>query len=421
MPASRIIKSLTIALVISMLLITSRPFAQNPANAREVSDVVYGNSQFALALFQSLNADKASKGQNIFVSPFSISTALAMTYPGSRNNTQKQMAALLHVNIPTDKLEAGYSSLLAQTKSTPAKHYKLEVANALWAQDGSHFEPAFISAIGKYFDGGFNSVDFAHHSGASRVKINKWVEYNTADKIKNLIHESDIDSLTRLILVNAIYFKGDWASKFQKVRTENAPFTLTPGRTVTVPMMEQEEHFPFVEEGGLKMIELGYAGDDLAMIAILPPNDAEKFGATLTLKKLGELRKRMESQEVDVFLPRFKFETRYQLERWLSAMGAPDAFNMGKADFSGISGKRDFCISHVIHQAMIEVNEEGSEAAAATAIVMAPQGPMMPVPTPTFRADRPFIFMIVHKPTDSILFMGRVSNPPAATPGAARR
>jgi serpin B len=171
----------------------------------------------------------------------------------------------------------------------------------------------------------------------------------------------------------------------------------------------------------LKMIELPYAGDDLAMIAILPTSDVEKLGMALSLAKLQELRKRMHSQEVRIFLPRFKFETRYYLEHPLSAMGMPDAFSGEKADFSGMTGKPDLCISHVIHQAMIDVNEEGSEAAAATAVVMSMKATATHATPATFRADRPFIFMIIHKPTDSILFMGRVSNPPAAAASPAKK
>ena len=429
MLSSRIFKSLTIAFVISTLLIVPQLLAQNPATAAAVSEVVNGNSQFALALYQNINADKTSEGQNIFVSPYSISTALAMTYVGSRNNTQKQMASVLHLQISDTKLQTGYSSLLAQTKATPTKHYKLEVANALWGQAGFHFEPAFTTAISKYFDGGFNAVDFVHDREASRVKINRWVEDKTANKIRDLVHASDIDSFTRLILTNAIYFKGDWALKFQKVSTENAPFTVHPGKTVTVPMMEQEDSFPFVQEGELKMIELPYAGDDLSMIAILPANDVEKLGATLSLAKLHQLRRGMYAQEVHLFLPRFRFETRYYLEEPLSAMGMPDAFDKRKADFSGMTGHPEpaelaagrletrLNISHVIHQAMIDVNEEGTEAAAATAMTMEVGAALHPEPPPTFCADHPFIFMILHKPTDSILFMGRVSNPPAATSG----
>jgi serpin B len=249
MPSSCIFKPLTRALLISALLMVPRLFAQSPASAAAVSEVVSANSQFALALYQNLNADKAAKDENIFVSPFSISTALAMTYVGSRNNTQRQMASVLHVPASNDQLLAGYSSLLAQTQATPAKHYKLDVANALWGEKSYHFEPAFTSAISKYFGGGFNAVDFLHDPEASRVTINQWVEDKTANKIRDLIHAQDVNRLTRLVLTNAIYFKGDWALKFRKEATEIAPFTVHPGKTVKVPMMEQEDSFPFVQDG----------------------------------------------------------------------------------------------------------------------------------------------------------------------------
>jgi serpin B len=410
-------KSLIIVFVISTLPIAPELLAQNPPGAAATSEVVSGNNQFALALYQNLTVDKTSKDQNIFLSPYSISTALAMTYIGSRSNTQKQMAAVLHIHMPDAQLEAGYSSLLAQTQATPAKHYKLDVANALWGEKDYHFEAAFTTALSKYFEGGFNAVDFVHNREASRLKINKWVEDKTAGKIKDLLHAGDIDNLTRLILTNAIYFKGDWASKFEKAATRSAPFLVHPDKIVNVAMMEQEGDFPFVEDGSLKMIELPYAGNDLSMIVMVPEKDVERLGGTLTVAKLHELRRRMSSPRVDVFLPRFKFETRYYLEKSLPALGMPDAFDVEKADFSGMTGHRDFCLSHVIHQAMIDVNEEGSEAAAATEVVLSLKSAALPPPV-IFRADRPFIFMIVHKPTDSILFMGRVCDPPGSTPAS---
>jgi serpin B len=376
MSSFRIFKLLVAVLVLSALITAPGLRAQNEQpKSSPVSEVVNGNSQFALALYQNINADKASTGQNIFVSPYSISTALAMTYAGSRNNTQKQMASALHFNLPEDKLQTGFSSLLAQTKATSAKHYKLEVGNAIWGQTGFHFEPVFASAVSKYYGGGFNVVNFVDAGEASRARI----------------------------------------SKFKADKTKNDRFIVSPGQTVNVPMMRQTGHFPFMQNDELQMIELPYAGDDLSMIAILPQGDIEKFGATLSLAQLQELRKSMRSQEVNLFLPRFKFEARYLLEQYLKAMGMPDAFDENKADFSGMTGKPDLCITHVIHQAMIDVNEEGSEAAAATAVVMGLKSVSMPA---TFRADKPFIFMIVHKPTDSILFMGRVSNPPASAPAA---
>ncbi len=402
-------------LLISALVITLPIVAQEKQKAPNpaVADIVNANSQFALALYKNINAAGSSKGKNIFVSPYSISTALAMTYTGARGNTKTELSKVLFFDaFSEEKLNTGFSSLLQQTKATPGKHYKLDVANALWGQKDYHFEPSFTSTVSKYYDGGFNTVDFVGANEATRKQINTWVEKKTNEKIKDLIHQGDINELTRLVLTNAIYFKGDWASKFKKENTKPAPFTVAPGKTVDVPLMAQTETFPFMQNDEVKVIELPYAGDDLSFIAILPAGDIEKFGAELTVAKLQELRKQLHPTEVHLFLPRYKFETRYLLAENLIAMGMPDAFSEMKADFSGMTGAPKLYISRVIHQAMIDVNEEGSEAAAATAVVMTTKAMRMP---PTFRADKPFIFMIIHKPTDSILFMGRVSEPPAAT------
>ncbi len=413
----------TAALVVASALFTAAPalFGQNPQEKADTAAVVNANSQFAFDLYRNINAVKGTSGQNIFISPYSISTALAMTYVGSHGKTEKQMAATLHFSLPMDRLENGFSTLLGETKATPAKKYRLEVANALWGQQDYHFDPAFTSAVSRYFDGGFNTVNFISPGARedSRQKINRWVENKTSGKIKDLIGREDIDDTTRLILTNAIYFKGDWASKFKKELTRNEPFHTAPSQTVPVPMMRQMGVFPFMENDELQMIELPYAGDDLSMIILLPAGDVQAFGAGLTPAKLNELRGLLHRREVEVYLPRFRFESRYVLNGPLAALGMPEAFEETVADFSGMTGKIDLYISAVIHQAMIEVNEEGSEAAAATAVIMSTPKSIRREEPPVFRADRPFIFMILHKSTDSILFMGRLSSPPPAAAEAA--
>jgi len=373
-----------------------------------LSKVADANNRFAIDLYRNLNAHET--GKNIFVSPYSISTALAMTYEGSRNNTQKQMAAVLHLNLSDAERQAGYSALLTQTKAAPGKHYKLEIANALWGQKGYHLEPAFLKTTSKFYGGSLYPVDFAHNTEGARVEINTWVEDHTAKKIRDLIPQGAIDAQTPLVLTNAIYFKGDWAFQFKAAATKDAPFNVSTAIKVQVPMMRQIEHFRFVREDGLTAIELPYAGNDLSMIAILPNGDVEKLGESLSLDQIQKMRGDMRSQVVDVSLPRFKLENSYGLASTLTQMGMPDAFSEKDADFSGMTGHPDLYISHVIHKAMVDVNEEGSEAAAATAVIMAPKSVRLEMPE-TFRADRPFIFMIIHNPTGSILFMGRVSNP----------
>jgi len=409
---SRNFKSLTAAFALLALLagVPGLLAQQGTASGQDWPDVVNANNQFAFDLYRNLNAQET--GNNIFVSPYSISTALAMAYEGSSGNTRKQMADVFYFDMPDAARQAGFAALLEQTKAGPGKHYKLNVANALWGQKDYHFEPAFTHAIDKFYGGGFNEVDFQGDKPATVHKINTWVEDKTAGKIKGIIHPGDIDELTRLVITNAIYFKGDWESPFKKAATKDEAFHLDGGKTVPVPMMRQTGHFRFLRENGLAAIELPYAENDLSMIAILPDGDIEKLGESLSLEKIQQICAGMWPQQVDVLLPRFKFDTRYVLEGNLSAMGMPDAFNGRSADFSGITGSKNLYISSVIHQAMIDVNEEGSEAAAATAVGMRAMSARSNRPE-IFRADRPFLFMIVHNSTGSILFMGRVSNPPA--------
>jgi len=375
-----------------------------------LAKVVHANNRFAIEFYRDLNARE--KGKNIFVSPYSISTALAMAFEGSNGNTRKQMAGVFHFDMPNAERQTGFAALLEKTASGAGKHYKLSVANALWGQKDYHFEPAFTHDIDKFYGGGFNIVDFPGDAPATIHKINTWVEDKTAGKIVDLIHPDDINELTRLVITNAIYFKGDWALQFRKTATKEEPFHLGGGKTVQVPMMNQTGHFRFVRENGLAAIELPYVDNDLSMITILPDGDISKKGEDISLEKIQRLRADLSSHEVDVALPRFKFDTRYLVGSNLSAMGMPDAFIEGLADFSAITGKKDLYITSVIHQAMIDVNEQGSEAAAATAVVMGTKSMRIEHPE-TFRADRPFLFMIIHNATDSILFIGRVSNPPA--------
>lgn len=396
------------AVVVALFLFAgSLSAADKPTASASVPEVVSGNSQFAIDLYKKLTSDNKTKEKNIFASPYSISTALAMTYAGSRGNTQKQMAAVLHFSVAEPKLHEDFQNLLGQTKA-PNKSYQLSVANALWGQQDYHFEEGFLGLIRKHYDGGFNTVDYVRAIDKSRSTINQWVENKTANKIKDLIHDGDLSADTRLVLTNAIYFKGDWAAKFKKDATKPEPFTVVSGKTVSVPMMAQTAHFPYAENDDLQVIELPYAGDDLSMLVLLPKKGIDKLDASLSLAQLQELKKKLRDEKVAVALPKFKFETRYYLEDSLKGMGMPDAFSDADADFSGMTGNRRLRIAHVIHQAMIDVNEEGSEAAAATAVIMDTKSFSM---TQEFRADHPFVFAIVHKATDSILFIGRVSNP----------
>ena len=377
------------------------------AIARENSalpELVNGNNAFAFDLHSRLCRENNSR--NIFFSPYSISAALGMTYAGARGNTEKQMAQVLHfANAP----HAAFSDLEKSLQSSAAGKLRLTIANALWGQKNYSFQPEFLSQIKQYYGGGFNTLDFIGNPQESRLTINRWIEKKTEDKIKNLLHEEDISDLTRLVLTNAIYFKGDWASKFRSENTKPAPFYLGSGETATVPMMYQKSRFGYLEKDGLQVLEIPYAAGDLSMVLLLPPEDQPNFSGVLTAEQLQTCLDGLQEREVRVFLPKYKFEARAGLKNTLTAMGMPDAFDMDKADFSGMTGAPSLFIANVIHQAVIEVNEAGSEAAAATAVIMALKSSLEQAPV--FRADRPFTFLIRHKTSGAILFMGQVVNP----------
>jgi serpin B len=376
-------------------------------NKNDMYAVVDSNNQFAIDLYRKINSQNA--GKNIFVSPYSVSTALVMTFEGSSGNTRKQMANVLHLDMSDADMQTGFAALLAETSAGPDKHYKLDVANALWGQKGYHFEAPFLSATEKYYGGALKPVDFAGNTEGARVEINTWTEDHTAKMIHDLIPPRVLDKDTRLVLTNAIYFKGTWASQFKPLFTKVEPFNVSKTVKVQTPMMHQTGHFRFIKENGVTAIVLPYADDDLSMIAILPDGDIDKMGAGLTLDQINQLVVDMFSQDVDVILPRFKMEAGYRMEEMLPSMGMPDAFSENVADFSGMTGKPGLYIGKVIHKARVEVNEEGSEAAAATAVIMEEKAMMMD--KAVFRADRPFLFIIGHNKTGAILFMGRLSNP----------
>ena len=367
--------------------------------------LVYGNSEFAVEMYKKVGA--SGEAGNIFFSPLSISTALSMTYAGARDNTAKQMADTLRFKLAAADQHAAFGALAAALKPDN-KNYRLEISNALWGQQGYAFQPEFIELVKKYYDGGFNTVDFAGATEASRLTINRWVEQKTADKIKDLLAQGSLTELTRLVLTNAIYFKGDWATKFKSEMTKPMPFHLGADKTVVVPMMRQTGDFLFSENDDVKVLELPYVGKDLSMVLLLPKTNMADLDAKLDAARLAEWTGQVSEREVDIYLPKFKFETKYELKDLLSGMGMVDAFALPPADFSGISGQKDLYITKVIHQAIIEVNEEGSEAAAASAVIM---GVKAVLHKPVFKADQPFLFLIRHNETGSILFMGRVNNP----------
>ncbi|MDM8560478.1 serpin family protein [Candidatus Parabeggiatoa sp. HSG14] len=384
-----------------------------------VNKVVSGNTLFALNLYAQL---REKNSDNLFFSPYSLSTALAMTYVGARKNTAAQMSQVLHFPEDQNELHPAFSLLQDQVNAAQGSNIKLRIANALWGQEEYPFLSAFTDLVEKYYKAAVKNADFqkADKAALARQEINKWVEDKTNDKIKNLVKKGSITSLTRLILVNAIYFKGNWANPFDETNTVNTPFWMTPKKSVDVQMMNQKDYFGYTEDEMVQVLELPYAGnqsnaasiDDktLSMIVILPQqrNGLAKLEKSLSVERLDEWVSRFRWQKIRVYLPKFKINTGFELSKMLASMGMPDAFN-GKADFSGIDGEKELSLTSIIHQAFVDVNEKGTEAAAATAVFVGTRG--MPPPTPTFRADHPFIFLIRHNSSGSILFMGKITNP----------
>lgn len=375
---------------------------------QDLKSAATGINRFAFDLYRELG--KKKQGKNMFLSPTSISTALAMTYAGARGMTARQMARVLHYTLPQNRMHSAYGRLIGSlNRRTRKSGNKLTVANALWAQRGLRILPGYLGLVSRKYRGGLRKMDFARVPEQCRRRINRWVEKKTNNKIKNLLKRGVISSSTRLVLTNAIYFKGQWASEFDKKNTRNAPFKRISGGPVTVPMMHQYTRFKYGASRGHQMLVLPYKGKKLSMVVLLPARNTllAALEKSLSEKWLTRQIARTYKRKVKVFLPRFKTTAEFMLGRPLKALGMKRAFT-DAADFSGITGGRDLKISAVIHKAFVHVNEEGTEAAAATAIVMRPTSVSR---NPVFRADRPFLFLIRDNTTGTILFMGRIHDP----------
>ncbi|MDD4127896.1 MAG: serpin family protein, partial [Methanomicrobium sp.] len=295
--------------------------------------------------------------------------------------------------------------------------YELSVANALWAEKTYPFLDSYIKTAEEYYSANTTNLDFINQPEESRLTINGWAEEKTHEKITDLIPEGMIDSSTRLVITNAVYFKGEWVKQFDKNQTTEADFTTASGKTVNVEMMQRtddEAVFDYCETDTLQALKMPYAnesGKELSMFIILPKeNSLSSIEEYLTADKFAGLEKSMTSEQVVVFFPKFKLETEYSLSETLEKMGMPTAFS-GNADFSGMDGTKNLAISDVVHKAYVDVNEEGTEAAAATAVMMRATAVLEEDPAPVFIADHPFIFMIQDDETGNIIFMGRVANP----------
>lgn len=379
------------------------------ATSEEKAGVVKGNSHFAVALYAKLQAQKG----NLFFSPYSISSALAMTYAGARGETGEQMAQALHFAAGQGRLHATFASIAADVaQAGKAKGVVLNIANALWEQRGYGILEEFRRIVKESYGGRVEEVAFTDNPEGVRQTINEWVAERTQGKIRDLIAPGVLTSLTRLVLTNAIYFKGAWLSAFEQKATREEPFWTSATDKIPVPMMNQTGRFRYAESDQVQVLDLQYAGGEISMAVLLP---REKDGLAelergLTLEQLSGWLSGLGEQKVLVQLPKFKLTSQFELRKTLGAMGMTDAFS-DRADFSGIDGKKDLFISAVIHKAFVDVGEEGTEAAAATAVAIGVTAIARPAPVPEFRADHPFMFLIRHMPSNTILFLGRVANP----------
>lgn len=381
----------------------------------ELERLAAGNTAFAFALYQILS-EAAPGEENLFFSPYSISLALAMTYAGARGETETEMAEALHFSLHQERLHPAFNGLdaeLAQrgkgATGQDGGGFRLQIANALWGQEGYPFLPEFLALLARNYGAGMRLLDFAADAEAARITINDWVAEQTEDRIQNLIPPGVVDAATRLVLTNAIYFNAAWAHPFEDNLTEDGVFTLPDGEKVTVPMMRQLESLRYVQGKGFQAVELPYDGHEMSMLILLPDEGTfEFFQASLDERRLDAALEGMVPQQVALAMPKFEFESEFSLKEALAALGMPAAFG-GEADFSGMTGSPDLYISAVIHKAFVAVDEAGTEAAAATAVVMLESA--MPGEPVELRLERPFLFLIRDEATGTVLFLGRVVDP----------
>lgn len=382
------------------------------APSGDVEQLVAGNNAFAFDLYRKLSAASG----NLFYSPHSISSALAMTYAGARGATAQQMAQTLHFQLPNDRLHPAFNSLdleLARrgegAKGKDGQGFRLKTVNALWGQKGYPFLPAFLDVLAQNYGAGMRVVDFSATEQA-RQAINQWVSDQTESRIKDLIAKGALDAATRLVLTNAIYFNAAWADPFDQQVTQDGPFNLLDGSQVTVPMMKKTESFRYAQGDGYQAIELPYDKRELSMVIVMPTaGQWTKFESSLDAVSVASIVDKLDDKRVTLSMPKFKVETSFLLADALQSLGMRDAFVSGAADFSGMDGTRNLFIGQVIHKAFVDVDEAGTEAAAATAVIVA-AGAMMQQPQ-VMTVDHPFIFLIRDDATGAILFVGRVMNP----------
>ncbi len=374
------------------------------ATAESVISLINSLNDFSFDFYRYISSNE---DDNIFFSPYSIFVALSMAYEGARDNTSKEMQNVLNV-LQNDSVTLGTFGKVYNLLNQNQRGYTISTANAFWAHEDYEFLQDYLYMLKNYYIAEANELDFAKNVEAAET-INNWIEEKTHDKIQDMIDASMLSEMTKLVLTNAIYFKGLWASPFDPDNTFENDFELINENMVNVEMMSQESDFNYTETDDLQILELGYAGNDLSMIIILPKeNNISVAESAINIQNLSNWKNDFYEIEINVQIPKFKFEKKYILNDLLREMGIIDAFIPGIADFSGMDGTRYLFIGTALHQSFVEVNEEGTEAAAATAIIM--EATAIPE-YKEFIADHPFMFLIQHKETGAILFMGKVLDP----------
>jgi serpin B len=383
----------------------------------DVQALAQGNTQFALDLYGRLRTDDG----NLFYSPYSISLALAMTWAGARGETAQQMSDTLHFPLGQDALHPAFDALdlalASRADAQPAPEqggdpFRLSIANSIWGAPDHAFLPPFLDVLAQSYGAGLRLTDFAADAEAARKRINQWVSDETAARIPELLPQGSVDAATALVLVNAIYFKASWAQAFDENATHDGDFHLADGSTVQVPLMHTSQELAYGAGDGFQVVRLPYVGGQVSMLVVAPDaGTLSAFEAGLDADRLNAILGSLHGAEVNLALPKFTFGAGFDLVDALTALGMPAAFADG-ADFSGMDGTRDLVIGGVFHQAWVGVDEHGTEAAAATAVVVGTTS--APVDPPVdFTVDRPFLFLIRDDVTGSILFVGRVADPRA--------
>ena len=402
----------TIILMVILALPALAPATESQVNAKILAQ---DNTAFAVDLYKKLYTTSG----NIFLSPYSISTALATTYAGAGSGTRKQMAKALRFSLKQKELDRAFGFLQSTlSKAQSEGNVSLSVVNSVWPQKGYDILPEYLDLLKKYYGASITPLDYQSQPGEARKTINNWVQERTQGKIKDIVAPDTINAMTKLVIANAICFRGKWERRFEADLTETAPFFVSSENSVQAPMMTHTALFNYGDLESLQILQMPYVGNELSMIVLLPKglDGIKLLESDLSSDNLNFWKNKMASTNVLVYFPKFEFTSTFYLADTLVSMGMVDAFSSKDANFSGISprNKEPLYLSSVIHKAFVKVSEEGTEASAATTITV-PDGISLREPLiPVFRADHPFIFLIQENQTGSILFMGRVSEPTTA-------